>query len=91
MTQLNKKQNEWIPISQYDFDNCPTVKLKAWIEPSKAAQENGAMAFMDYAEGRCWTVNRRQYKRFTGIIGGQPTHFMPLPPQDHAAEKDGLA
>lgn len=67
----------WQPIETYDYDKFPQVLLAAYIVPSPHAASNGSKEFWDIGIGRCWHVNTR---KFTGVLGCQPTHWQPLPP-----------
>lgn len=62
----------WRPIEEYDFNNAPTVALAAFVVPSDYAKQNGSQSFWDYGFGRCWDDKSR---KFTGILGGNPSHF----------------
>ena len=66
----------WQVIETYDYINFPLVLLAGFITPSEYAQENGSKPFWEISIGRCWHVNTR---KFTGFLGQQPTHWMPLP------------
>lgn len=66
----------WQPIETYDYDGFPQVLLAGYIVPSEYAQENGSRPRWEISVGRCWHVNTR---KFTGFLGQQPTHWMPLP------------
>lgn len=67
---------EWQPIETYDYEKFPLVMLAGFITPSEYAQSNGSKPFWEISIGRCWHVNTR---KFTGFLGQQPTHWMPLP------------
>lgn len=71
----------WLPIETYDYEKSPQVILAGFITPSEYAQSNGSKPFWEISIGRCWHVNTR---KFTGFLGQQPTHWMPLPkpPED---------
>lgn len=77
MTEQPK--NTWIPIAEYPYEKCPLVMLAAWIEPSPHAQSNGQKPFWDYGFGRCWSQDGL---KFTGILGGSPSHFMLIEPPE---------
>lgn len=66
----------WQPIETYDYEKFPLVMLAGFITPSEYAQSNGSKPFWEISIGRCWHVNTR---KFTGFLGQQPTHWMPLP------------
>ncbi len=74
---------QWQPIETYDYENFPLVILAGFITPSEYAQSNGSKPFWEISIGRCWHVNT---KKFTGFLGQQPTHWMPLP---DAPESEG--
>lgn len=69
----------WHPIAKYDFNNAPEVFLAAFIEPSEAAFANGQMPFWDYGFGRRYSSVS---EKFTGILGGRPSHFMFIEPPE---------
>ena len=65
---------DWQLIETYDYKNTPVVLLAAKIKPSESAARNGSKSFWDVGLGRV------SYEgRFTGILGGNPSHWMPLP------------
>lgn len=65
---------EWRPIETYDYKNAPTVLLAAKITPSEEGARNGSKPFWDVGIGLCAYEGR-----FTGILEGKPSHWMPLP------------
>lgn len=67
---------KWQPIETYDYEGFPQVLLAGYIVPSEYAQQNGSKPRWEISIGRCWHVNTR---KFTGFLGQQPTHWMPLP------------
>lgn len=69
----------WHPIAQYNFSDSPIVLLAAFIEPSDYACTNGQKPFWDYGFGRCWSQDGL---KFTGILGGSPSHFMLIEPPE---------
>lgn len=69
----------WLSIDHYPIDGEPFVLLAAWIEPSEAAFANGQMPFWDYGFGRRYSSVS---EKFTGILGGRPSHFMFIEPPE---------
>lgn len=67
---------QWQPIETYDYEGFPSVLLAGFIVPSEYAQTNGSKPYWEISIGRCWHVETR---KFTGFLGQQPTHWMPLP------------
>lgn len=78
----------WKPISEYDFNKAPNVLLAVLITPSEYARQNGANPFWDYAFGRCWD---EKSKKFTGILGGTPSHFDEMTPPYDMTQPDGTS
>lgn len=76
---------EWQPIETYDYEKFPLVMLAGFITPSEYAQSNGSKPFWEISIGRCWHVNTR---KFTGFLGQQPTHWMPLPVAPNGGEDE---
>lgn len=66
------KLDGWLPISQHDGSD-ELFDLAFYYEPSAFAAMNGSVPFWCYSEGR-----KIYDGRFTGILGGKPTHFKTL-------------
>lgn len=68
---------QWQPIETAPDDGT-SVLIASEIIPSEAAQQAGAKAFWDVAIGSCYSRSFKD-KKWTSVLGGKPTHWMPLP------------
>lgn len=69
----------WLPI-----EGCPvneTVLFTSHIVPSAEAARNGSPAMWVYGTGsKIVTAGRNNYTIYTGILGGEPSHYKLLTP-----------
>jgi hypothetical protein len=75
LAEIERLQNPWLPIEQHDRNENECL-LAAKITPSEEAARHGANPFWTFGLGRPWNDAK---DRWTGILGGNPTHWMPLP------------
>jgi len=66
-----EKADNWMPIESAPKDR--EVRLRGRYEPSAEAYRNGARACDVMGVGRVMWGNR-----WSGILGGRPTHWMEL-------------
>lgn len=67
----------WKQIEGANLDSETEYFLAWYYVPSEEAARNGAQAHWTYAIGRQYSVGR-----WTGILGGNPSHFCEIMPPD---------
>lgn len=72
--KLIREAATWRPIESAPKDK--PILVAAYIVPSEEAQRNGSRAHWDIAIGRAFGT---KLDRWFGILGGKPSHWMPLP------------
>lgn len=74
-------RQEWLDIKDAPIDGTPHL-LAAYIIPSEEAAKNGSKPYWDFGIGRP-IYPARNGSHWTGVVGGNPSHFKYLePPKD---------
>lgn len=69
--------DKWQKIETAPHDGTE-ILIASYIVPSKASMSAGSKPFWDIAIGSCYALTIKGGK-WTSILGGSPTHWMPLP------------
>lgn len=75
---LQDRREEWLDIKDAPIDGTPHL-LAAYIVPSEEAAKHGSKPYWDFGIGRP-IYPTRTGTNWTGIVGGNPSHFKYLEP-----------